>query len=177
MATRRQLLVEQLRTSLAPQYVQLGLLVEQLRVLANLARWRARELGRDGRNIAGTDFPALSLSPVTTEADPHFQPGIEVVLAVERQKLFTAVRPLEALGVEGEGATGGGYEEGAAVRVHGVAGDLRRRCRTAGAARRRPFSRTTQRRCRTAAGRRGTRCGLPGTGRGAGYNRRRRRGG
>jgi hypothetical protein len=103
--------------------MQLGLLVEQPRILADLPRRRARELGSGGRNIAGTEFP--SLVSRTTETDPRFQPGIEVGMTVERQTPVTAVHPLEALGVEGEGAAGDGHEEGASVRVHGVAEGLR----------------------------------------------------
>jgi hypothetical protein len=119
-------------------------------------------------------FP--SLVSLTTETDPRFQPGIEVGLAIERQKPVTAVRTRTRGARRRRCRRRRTRRRCSRPGARRSRGDLRRRCRTAGAARRRPSSRTTRRRCRTAAGRRGTRAVFQEQ-EGVGCHRRRRRGG
>jgi hypothetical protein len=93
--------------------------------------------GRRRGHVAAADAPGCF--PVEAEPDPGVQLPVIVRPALERQESLAGVGPLEALHVEGEGAPPAfedvdlpgdvgppvpdGHEDGAAVRVHRVAGD------------------------------------------------------
>lgn len=82
--------------------MQSRLRVEQL-ILPELPGRRARGLGGDERDdIARAEVPSAVF--LTAKANPRFQLGVEVVLACGRQQPVVVACPLEALGVEGEGA-------------------------------------------------------------------------